>query len=103
MNGDPRLLRLAETDNVCVAMSAIEAGEHVVIDGAEVAVSHRVPFANKIAVVPIAAGQKVFKNGAPIGSATRDIPVGELVHTHNLASDYIPIVTYSDHQAVRKN
>jgi hypothetical protein len=48
---------------------------------------------HKVALVPIAAGEKVCKYGAPIGSATRQIRPGEHVHTHNLASDYLPTYT----------
>ena len=39
---------------------------------------------------PIAAGEKVFKYGAPIGSATQPIAPGDYVHTRNLKSDYLP-------------
>jgi hypothetical protein len=43
-----------------------------------------------VAARPIPAGAKVIKYGAVIGSATRDIAPGEVVHTHNLRSDYLP-------------
>lgn len=90
---DPRLLRLAPDDNVAVVTSTIEAGESIVIGGRPVAVAHRVPTGHKVALVPIAAGQKVIKYGAPIGSATCPIRPGEYVHTHNLKSDYLPTYT----------
>lgn len=51
---------------------------------------------HKIALQPIAAGQKVLKYGAPIGSATRPIEPGEHVHTHNLKSDYLPTYTLEE-------
>ena len=35
-------------------------------------------------------GERIVKYGAPIGSARGDIAPGAYVHTHNLASDYIP-------------
>lgn len=96
---DSRLLRLSARDNVCVATRLIEAGTQVMIGGEPVTLPQRAGIGHKIAVVSIRAGEKVVKYGSPIGSATRDIAVGELVHTHNLRSDYIPIVTYSDHQS----
>ncbi len=49
-----------------------------------------IPLGHKIAARDIAAGEKIIKYGAPIGSAIRDIASGEHVHTHNLKSDYIP-------------
>jgi len=90
---DPRLLKLAPEDNVAAATTTIEAGESITLDGWPVTVPVRVPTGHKVAVMPIAAGEKVIKYGAPIGSATRDVRPGEYVHTHNLASDYLPTYT----------
>ena len=52
-------------------------------------VRDEIPMAHKVALHPIAAGAQVRKFGVPIGRATRDIAKGELVHVHNLASDYL--------------
>jgi hypothetical protein len=38
---------------------------------------------HKIALVPIATGEKVFRYGEPIVQATRAIGRGEWVHVHN--------------------
>ena len=84
---------MAPEDNVAAATTTIEAGESITIDGRPVAAPTRVPTGHKVAVAPIAAGEKVIKYGAPIGSATQDIEPGEYVHTHNLASDYLPTYT----------
>jgi altronate dehydratase small subunit len=90
---DPRLVRLAPEDNVCVAATTIEPGETLQIGGLPVTVSDRIPTGHKLAAVPIAAGEKVMKYGAPIGSATRPIAPGQHVHTHNVKSDYLPTYT----------
>jgi altronate dehydratase small subunit len=87
---DRRLLRLAPEDNVAAATTTIQAGETVLIDGRPVCIGQTVPTGHKVAIRPIAAGEKVTKYGAPIGSATRDIQPGEYVHTHNVKSDYLP-------------
>jgi len=87
---DPRVLRLSPQDNVGVATESIEAGESVLIDGRPVEIRVRVPTGHKFALGTIAAGEKVLKYGAPIGSATCEIRPGEHVHTHNLESDYLP-------------
>jgi hypothetical protein len=84
------LLLLAPADQIAVAVRDIEPGETVPLpDGGKVVAAARVPFGFKMAVRPIAAGEKVMKYGVPIGSATAPIAPGELVHLHNLASDYI--------------
>ena len=87
---DTRLLQLAPGDNICAARSAIEAGETILIEGCEVTVPQQVPTGHKIAVRPIPVGEKALKYGAPIGSATEPIAIGDYVHTHNLKSDYLP-------------
>lgn len=86
----PRLLRLSPNDNVCVATRAIEPGERLTLAEGAVEATDRVPLGHKLAIAPIAAGEKIIKYGAPIGSATRDIAPGQHVHTHNVRSDYLP-------------
>lgn len=90
---DPRLLLLDARDNVLVTKARLRAGETVEIFGRRVAISVDIALGHKIARHDIAAGTKVLKYGAPIGSATADISLGEHAHTHNIKSDYTP--TYS--------
>jgi hypothetical protein len=89
----PRLLRLHETDNIAVAASDLRAGEKILLDGADITIERDTPTGHKVAVRPIAAGERVFKYQVPIGSATAAILPGQYVHTHNLKSDYIPTYT----------
>lgn len=74
IDADPRFLRLHPDDNVLTV---------IVADGA-------VPLGHKVAARDIAAGEKIIKYGAPIGSASCPIASGEHVHTHNVKSDYLP-------------
>lgn len=90
MADDPRLYRLAPEDNIRVALQELRPGERVLVDGQSVEVQDPIPAGHKIAVRPIAAGEKVLKYGSPIGSATQPIQSGQHVHTHNLRSDYLP-------------
>jgi len=95
---DPRWLQLSPDDNVGVATRTLEAGQSIVVEGRPVTLPERIPTGHKVAIRPIAAGEKVKKYGAPIGSATCAIGPGEYVHTHNLQSDYLPTYT-RDHAA----
>ena len=76
-------------DNVLVCRRPILAGDRLSIDGhalfapADIAVGH------KVARRPLAAGEKVVKYGAPIGSMREAAPTGGHVHMHNMRSDYI--------------
>jgi hypothetical protein len=85
---DRRLLLLHPDDNVLVARAPIAAGEPIQIGNNGVTLARAMPLGHKLARRPIAAGEKVRKYGAPIGTATHAIAVGEHVHVHNLASDY---------------
>lgn len=99
---DPRLLQLCPEDNVFAAARPIEAGETITITNAQVAARERIPTGFKVAARLIRAGEKILKWGAPIGSATRDIAAGEIVHVHNMKSDYLPTYTFEEgHSYVR--
>jgi hypothetical protein len=93
---DPRLLQLSPEDNIAVAKTTIPAGQTILIAGESVACDQSLPTGHKVAIVPIAAGEKIIKYGAPIGSATRGIRPGQCVHTHNVKSDYLPTYTYDN-------
>ena len=87
---DQRLVHLSPKDNICVVAQRLAAGERLRVAGEEVAIAETLPIGHKIAVRAIAVGETVLKYGAPIGSATAPIALGEHVHMHNLQSDYIP-------------
>jgi hypothetical protein len=87
---DKCLLLLSPEDNVLVAIRAVERGSSLTIGGQAIQVAERIPLGFKVAARDISAGEKIFKYGAPIGSATRDICAGSTVHVHNMKSDYLP-------------
>ena len=51
------------------------------------------PNLQKVARKALRTGDKVLRYGALIGSVTADVAPGAMLHTHNLASDYIPTYT----------
>jgi hypothetical protein len=85
---DPRLLLLSPLDNVVIARDTLAAGTMLRLNGDDIRLAKDVARGHKLACRPITAGEKVLKYGAPIGSATQAIPVGEHVHLHNIKSDY---------------
>ena len=90
MSETPKLLLLSEADNVYVVLGALGAGPALSSDGTVVQVGSGVTLGHKVARRDVAAGEKILKYGAPIGSATADIPAGAHVHVHNMKSDYTP-------------
>ena len=86
---DPRLLRLAEDDNVLIVISAIPAGEPLLVDGVTVETPVPLPLGFKVAARDLGEGTEAIRYGMPIGRTTRAVGRGELIHTHNLASVYM--------------
>mgnify|MGYP000278782937 CR=1 FL=1 len=90
------LILLSPQDNCLVACRDLKAGTHVQIDNCAVELPQTVPLGYKVARYPLAAGQAVLRYAAHIGSTTRPVAAGELLHTHNLQSDYLPTYTLAD-------
>ncbi len=78
------LLRITPKDNVAVALSAIDAGAVLTVDGLTVTAVDAIPAGHKMALSAIPAGEKVIKYGFPIGYARENIVAGRHVHVHNL-------------------
>lgn len=96
---DERLLLLGPRDNVVVVRQRLAAGSAVRVAGHDVLQPKDIPLGHKLACKTIAPGDKIFKYGAPIGSATADIAPGEHVHVHNMKSDYTATHTLEEAKA----
>ena len=86
-------MRLFPSDNILVLARSLSAGEEIQVGEVVFVLKTPLGLGHKIAAQKIAAGEKILKYGAPIGSATADIEPGEHVHLHNMKSDYLPTVT----------
>jgi len=87
----PAVLVLNALDTVAVAVVPLPPGTPVTVTrgGATVhtAAAALIPFAHKIAIAPMGAGDPVVKYGEVIGYALTPIQPGEHVHVHNVRSD----------------
>lgn len=79
----PAVIRLHANDNVGVATRAL--AESTPIDDAGHLARQNVDAGHKCALIDIASGEDIVKYGQVIGRASRDIALGEHVHTHNVA------------------
>ena len=93
MDSAPRLLLMSPEDNCLIARTPLAAGESLLIDGAAVTLAEDIPLGYKVARTALRPGDKVVRYGALIGSVTAAVAPGAMLHTHNLASDYIPTYT----------
>ncbi len=87
------LLLMSPEDNCLIARTALARGEVVAIDGLPVTLVQNIQIGHKVARRALAVGDKVLRYAALIGSITAPVAIGEHIHTHNLASDYIPTFT----------
>ena len=81
---------LAESDNVGIAVRDIEVNQMAQpMSGGSVRAREPIPLGHKIALRPIASGERIVRYGVPVGIATADIDTGALVHVHNVRSQYL--------------
>jgi len=86
-----KAILLNKKDNVVTILSPICKGESIeIVYNGEVVnkliVLDDVEVYHKIALVPIEAGEHIYKYGEVIGKATQFIKVGQHVHIHNIES-----------------
>ncbi len=79
-------LHLHPQDNLAVATRLLAAGDVVDVAGRKVRLQEPVRLGHKVAVTPIAKGDRVRKYGQTIGFATEAIEPGAWIHTHNCAA-----------------
>ncbi|SAL73900.1 D-galactarate dehydratase/Altronate hydrolase family protein [Caballeronia terrestris] len=100
---DARLILLSPEDNCLIAGAQLGAAESVMIEGELVTLLKSIDLAHKVARIALKADDKVLRYGAVIGHVTVDVAKGEHLHTHNLASDYLPTYTHDDgHEFVHR-
>jgi len=90
----PVAVRIADTDNVAVALRPIAAGDRVDVDGVSVVARQDVAPGHKIALASLAVDQQVVKYGLPIGIASAPIEPGDWVHSHNLRTALSGVLDY---------
>ncbi|MDM0009138.1 UxaA family hydrolase [Variovorax sp. J22G73] len=93
---DTRLVLLSPADNCLVACTHLAAGTEVRLEGGAVTLATDIGLGHKLARHAIAAGQKVRKYDAVIGSLRTPVEAGAHIHTHNLDSDYTPTYTLDE-------
>lgn len=89
MENSKQLIKLSNNDNVLVLAVNLEKGDVITYNGIDYKLLKPIALGHKIAAREISKGEKIIKFNMSIGSATKDIMVGEHVHLHNMKSDFI--------------
>jgi len=91
MEGNVNALIIKSIDTVAVAVNTLNEGDLAVylVNGEErqTRVVQDIPIYHKFSLVDIQKGDPVIKYGENIGTASKDIHIGEHVHTHNVTSN----------------
>jgi hypothetical protein len=81
---------LAAADNVGIALQDIDKNETAQSTGGALIVAREaIPLGHKVALGEIKAGSPIVRFGVPVGLATTSIAAGQLVHVHNVRSQYL--------------
>ena len=78
------VLKVHERDNVIVALTDLEKGIEIVLDGHQYQLIDRVPAKHKFYATDIPKGGEVIMYGVLVGRVQRDVMNGELMTTDNL-------------------
>ena len=90
-----RAVRVHPSDDVAVAVDALNPGDVVQIGDARIEIRDAIPAGHKIALHVITPGEAVRKYGWPIGRATAAIEAGSWIHSHNLATQLQGTLDYA--------
>jgi altronate dehydratase small subunit len=81
-------LILHSQDNVATVTEDVDVGDHIAAtlerDARLVEAREKIPFGFKVALTDIPMDATIYKYGEPIGTASKPISKGQLVHIHNL-------------------
>ena len=79
-----RFLKIHPADNVYVALTDLKAGESVGSNGSVIRLSDDVPAKHKFVEREIPVDGEIFMYGNIVGKATKAIPAGGVIGTHNV-------------------
>ena len=82
-----QVLILNPADNIAICLEDMPAGTVVDQDNLKLTITQKIPRGHKVASRAVTKGDGIIKYGERMGHATKDISVGEHVHTHNVLGD----------------
>jgi len=82
-----KVLVLNPADNIAICLEDMPAGTVVDQDNLKLTITQKIPRGHKVASKTVTKGDGIIKYGERMGHATKDISVGEHVHTHNVLGD----------------
>ncbi|MCL1696843.1 MULTISPECIES: altronate dehydratase family protein [unclassified Lysinibacillus] len=87
-------IKIHPMDNVAIALSDLPQGFLLPLDGTEITLQQQVQRGHKIAITTLSNDEHIMKYGFPIGHATKEIPAGSWVHSHNMKTNLSGELSY---------
>ena len=82
-----KVLVLNPADNIAICLADMPAGAVIDQDNLKLTITQKIPRGHKVASKAVTKGDGIIKYGERMGHATKDISIGEHVHTHNVLGD----------------
>ena len=82
-----KVLVLNPADNIAICLEDMPAVTVIDQDNLKLTITKKIPRGHKVASKAVTKGDGIIKYGERMGHATKDISVGEHVHTHNVLGD----------------
>ncbi|SMP40338.1 UxaA family hydrolase [Anoxynatronum buryatiense] len=89
------VMQIHSRDNVVVALKPLSAGEAIAINDRQILLQEDLQPGHKIALTAIEAGEHIIKYGYPIGHAVSPISPGSWVHSHNMKTNLSGTISYT--------
>jgi len=90
-----RAVRVRPTDDVAVAVDALEAGDAITVGDDTVRIREAIPAGHKVALRALGVGDVIHKCGWAIGRLTAAVEAGDWIHSHNLKTQLEGTLDYS--------
>ena len=92
---ETKYLKINSADNVAVAITALPAGEKLIVDGKEIILNEDIPAGHKFALKDFAEGENVIKYGYPIGHARTAQKQGDWMNENNTRTNLAGLLEYT--------
>jgi len=90
-----RAVRVHPTDDVAVAVDALEPGDVITVGDDSVRIREAIPAGHKVALRSLGVGEVVHKYGWAIGRLTAAVEAGGWIHSHNLKTQLEGTLDYT--------
>ena len=88
-------IKINPSDNVVVAVDAMQKGEILNVDGKEIVLIDDIPAGHKVAAQDFAEGDNIIKYGSPVGHACCAISCGSPVNEKNIKTNLEGVLDYT--------